>query len=179
MRDEKRILLLCISCLSLILGTLIYFNFRVDTLLMFKWADMLGLDNIIHKMRDFTACHRQNIPPFCIFSLPFALYLISFLLFLNVIWNNNHSKISFILTFSIPTIAIGSELSQLTGFISGQFDIADLAILIVATILGSINMWSFTKQKGIKYENVNKTNILTNFNWSLYRNGIWIIQWRI
>ena len=120
----------------LLIGYYLYLKFRSETLLMFKWAKILGLDFIVSAIRkSFEGLNSDQIE-FLIFSAPYGLWVISFCCFIGAIWHKDSSLAAIILRLFVPVIAISSELLQFVGVIPGTFDTDDLLVLIVSTIIG-------------------------------------------
>ena len=120
----------------LLTGSYLYLKFRSETLLMFKWAKNLHLDFIVSAIRkSFEGLNSDQIE-FLIFSAPYGLWVISFCCFIGAIWHKDNSLSAIILRLFVPVIAISSELLQFVGFLPGTFDINDLLVLIVSTIIG-------------------------------------------
>ena len=120
----------------LLIGSYLYLKFRSETLLMFKWAKNLGLDFIVSSIRgSFESLNSDRIK-YLIFSVPYGLWVISFCCFIGAIWHKDSSFSAIILRLIVPVIAVSSELLQFVGFLPGTFDINDLLVLIVSTIIG-------------------------------------------
>lgn len=125
---------LFISIMSICLGGLIYLGFRKETLLMFNWADLIGAQDLVQSWRDY--CSNIMLPKWAIFSLPDGLWTLSYLLLIDLIWNDtNHDVRRTIFILFLPIIAIILEFGQLCGFVEGTFDIVDLFFYIAAFIM--------------------------------------------
>ena len=120
---------------TLLLGGLIYILFRSSSLLMFDWCNKIGLSNSINSLRDYTNPIVKEIPHWFLYSLPDGLWIFSYISLILYIWQNSVSfkNISWILI--IPILAIGSEIGQLLGLVSGTFDFADLVFYILGMTL--------------------------------------------
>jgi hypothetical protein len=125
---------------SLFLASAIYILFRAESLLMFRWAHSLGLFPLIHFMRFYSLGVKPIIPAWIVYSLPFALWTVSYMLFIQAIWFG-HKSISRVIWFwAVPVISLASELGQYWRLVPGTFDIFDLlttafAVALVLTII--------------------------------------------
>tara|TARA_Y100000589_G_scaffold281807_1_gene278938 strand:- start:736 stop:1152 length:417 start_codon:yes stop_codon:yes gene_type:complete len=122
----------------LFIGSYLYLKFRSETLLMFKWAENLGLDFIVSSIRrSFEGLNLYQMNYF-VFSAPYGLWVISFCCFIGAIWHKDSSVSAIIWRLFVPVIAISSEILQFVGFLPGTYDINDLLVLSVSTIIGLI-----------------------------------------
>ena len=126
------------------IGGLIYILFRTDSLLMFRWLDMLGATAFIQSCRKYMI-DRLNLPDWIIFSLPDALWVFSFTSLMLIIWHGKFSYNSIFWLLLAPIIGLFSELGQLVGIIPGTFDIIDLLLILLSAILPFGRL--MTKQK--------------------------------
>ena len=138
---------MALACL--LLGSALYLLFRPTTLLMFHWADALGLTHSIGTMRVWIDGFDRHFPNWVVFSLPFALYVSSYMFFIESIWINSTSRARPGWFWSIPITAICSELTQIKHIIPGHFDLGDLLALIAAIILGFFMTCHYKKNKGV------------------------------
>ena len=120
----------------LIFGSFLYLKFRPETLLMFKWAENLGLNFIISLIRESSSVLNSPQMKYVVFSAPFGMWVISFCCFIGAIWHKDSSVTAIIWRLLAPAIAISSELLQYLGLLPGTFDINDLLMLIFSTIIG-------------------------------------------
>jgi hypothetical protein len=125
---------------SLLLGSAIYILFRSESLLMFRWANLLGLFPLIHSLRLYSLEVKPVIPAWVVYSLPFALWTVSYMLFIQAIWFGHKSIYRVIWFWAVPVISLASELGQYRRFVPGTFDIFDLltiafAVALVLTII--------------------------------------------
>ena len=131
-----RALKIFVGLIFLLIGSYFYLKFRSETLLMFKWAKNLGLDFIVSSIRGSFESLNSDRMKYIIFSAPYGLWVISFCCFIGAIWHKDSSLSAIILRLIVPVIAVSSELLQFVGFLPGTFDINDLLVLIVSTIIG-------------------------------------------
>ena len=120
----------------LIIGSYIYLKFRADTLLMFKWAENLGLDEIISSIRASSSVLNSYQIKYVIYSAPYGMWVISFCCFIGSIWHKDSSVSAIIWRLVVPAIAISSELLQIIGLLPGTYDTNDLLVLTLSTIIG-------------------------------------------
>ena len=130
-----RVLKIFAGFIFLIIGSYLYLKFRSETLLMFKWAENLGLNFIVSSIRESSILNSPKLEYF-IFSTPFGMWVVSFCCFIGAIWHKDISIEAIIWRLFAPAIAISSELLQFVGVIPGTFDTNDLLVLIVSTIIG-------------------------------------------
>lgn len=117
----------------LFIGSMIYLSFRSTTLLLFEWCRFLGLDCYINFFRSFVC----KIQPsnFIIYNLPGGMWLLSYMLLINVIWANEKGNIYYrLFLYSLPIITLYSEVAQLFSFVPGTFDILDIICYLFAII---------------------------------------------
>lgn len=109
--------------LPIILGGMIYVLFRPLSLKMFDWFELIGLMDIILKMRDFS----QNylfFPNWFYYALPDGLWTYAFTSSFMLIWGKS-STLKYWL--AIPFIlSIIPELLQYFNLLVGTFDLYDL-----------------------------------------------------
>ena len=110
--------------LPIFFGGTIYILFRTKDLLMFKWFYSLGLYNFINSLRNIFYQYKYLIPKGIIFSLPDALWVYSFTMFLSLFFENFFT-ISFVFLVSIIV-----EIFQLN-FVTGTFDVNDLIYMFL------------------------------------------------
>lgn len=123
----------CILPLSF--GTLIYLLFRISTLNIFSWVDILNIDFEEFYLRKLAISKKQNFPEWFLYSLPDGLWIFSYVYLILLLWNFKISYQGFIWILIIPFIAIISEIGQKYKFINGTFDMTDLLFYIFGFIL--------------------------------------------
>ncbi len=125
---------LAITCLAT--GALLYILFRPKTLLMFRWADSFGLTALIDSLRSSVQGFDSRLPMWTIYSLPYALWVLAYMIAIDVIWGDARPFSRQVWLWSVPATAVASELAQGLHYISGRFDLADLTTILLASILG-------------------------------------------
>ena len=143
MRKFKNIVL---SIVPLIIGGMLYLGYRNQELLMFRWANFLGLSSIVSSLRKF--CFQYPLPEWCYYALPDGLWLLSYILLIYIIWDS-HTWKSIIWIYALPTIAITSELIQLLDSRFGTFDIMDVICYMGAILLFELKTKIEWKRKDI------------------------------
>ena len=131
-----RALKIFVGLIFLLIGSYLYLKFRSETLLMFKWAENLGLDFIVSSIRESFQGLNSDRMKYIIFSAPYGMWVISFCCFIGAIWHKDNSLSAIIWRLFVPVIAISSELLQFVGLLPGTYDTNDLLVLIVSTIIG-------------------------------------------
>jgi len=126
------------SIVCLTIGSMIYLCFRSESLLMFQWAHAAGLSEGMQLIRDGARPFRQTMPSWFNYSLPYSLWVLSYMFAQRAIWHDSHDLGSCLWILSIPILAITSEVAQALQIIPGTFDWVDLAMLAIAAIIGTI-----------------------------------------
>lgn len=72
-----------------------------------------------------TPLNKAEIPEWVKYSLPDGLWVLSYMLFMNIIWDNR-TTIGYFWIFCLPIIALLSEFGQLFHIVPGTFDAMDL-----------------------------------------------------
>ena len=130
---------------SITIGGIIYIVWREHTLRMFDWFDLIGLSSIIDLIRNYGQIIGRP-PEWVVFSLPNALWVFGgFLLFFSIWKKKSCERNIWLALFS--TIALGSEIAQLSGYIPGTYDNIDI-ILMCGFILFAILINKRKNHKG-------------------------------
>lgn len=79
-------------------GTIIYLLFRDKHLLVFHWADRVGVYLHILDARQLFADLAKYLPHATIYSLPNGLWAYSFVFFISYIWRDDHGVIKVFLS---------------------------------------------------------------------------------
>lgn len=112
--------------------------FRPTSLLMFHWFDAVGMTTSISIIRTWVDGIDEYMPTWAVYSLPFALWVSSYLLFVKGIWWNSTSRFRYVWFWCIPVIAIAAEFAQKISIISGHFDRVDLVTIVLGTLFGFV-----------------------------------------
>lgn len=126
--------------LPIFIGSMIYILFREKNLLMFEWFSYFKLDFIIDFLRNnFYKC-RTYIPKSVLFSLPDALWVYSFTMFLSIYFKNK------IILSAIFVGSIITEILQLW-FVVGTFDIYDVIYMFALYLIAMYFIKKFEEEK--------------------------------
>ena len=128
--------------LPIFVGSMIYILFREKNLLMFDWFSYIGLDFIIDFLRNNFYKYRVYIPKSILFSLPDALWVYSFTMFLSIYFKNR------ILLSAIFIGSIITEISQLW-FVIGTFDIYDVIYMFALYLIAMYFIKKFEEEKNL------------------------------
>jgi hypothetical protein len=126
----KRVITATAASFALFLGGMIYVLWRNESLIMFRWFDVLGFGGQVHCLRIYAKPYVNILPQWVIFSLPQALWLFSGILLLKSIWGNDKHKRILFWSVILLTIAFGIEYGQYLHWIPGTFDELDIGLLI-------------------------------------------------
>jgi hypothetical protein len=107
---------------------------------MFDWFSYLKLDFIIDFLRNNFYAYRMYISKSILFSLPDALWVYSFTMFLSIYFKNR------ILLSAIFIGSIITEISQLW-FAIGTFDIYDVIYMFVLYLVAMYFIKKFEEEK--------------------------------
>lgn len=139
----------------LIMGGLLYILFRDNNLKMFNWFSQMGIAGFVDSLRFFTLSFKSHFPSWLFYSLPDALWTYSLTVFMILNFNRRIDYNSFFWISLGPFISIGMELSQSIGLLKGTFDIIDLILCIIASILSLLHIVSFKHNYFYKHEQKN------------------------
>ena len=136
-----------LSLLLFFIGGMIYLMFRSESLAMFRWCENLHIKEYVDALRV-----PYTLPQWVVYSLPDGLWLCSYVLFVSVIWNFD-LKQGWPYIFSLPAIAIGSELLQAFDWMRGTFDWIDMICYIFGLLSGCVIVKYFNLKDNEKEEN--------------------------
>lgn len=136
--QSKRSNLICliectVAVILFTIGGLIYVIYRPDSLLMFSWFRWLGLEATVNTLR--TAYGDISIYSWVKYSLPAGLWLLSYMLVVDAIWQKSRIPIYYFFIGILPAISILWELFQLLELMPGRFDMIDLLSYIIAILI--------------------------------------------
>jgi hypothetical protein len=126
----------CLAGACLLIGSMIYVLFRPTSLLMFHWADSLGLTVLIHALRSYSHSTAKFLPNWFVYSLPFALWVSSYLFCIRAIWWRSSCRSRYLWFWCVPIISVTSELCQHLRILPGTFDFLDLLTICLGTAIG-------------------------------------------
>jgi hypothetical protein len=118
-----------------LIGGSIYTCWRRPTLLLFTWYRSVGLDSAIIVVRQSVSFVHHFLPGWILFSLPDALWVYAITAFMAGVWGDaKFSTLGRLWLFGGLVLAVGGELSQALGIISGTFDANDLLLCFAASV---------------------------------------------
>ena len=109
------------------IGGLLYVPFRTGNIIFLKYFGDFYQHSFIKK------ADWQFMPDWIIYSLPDALWILSFTYLMLSIWDFKVTKENSFWIFIALIVGIGYEIGQTTDFISGTFDYMDLVLMLIAT----------------------------------------------
>ena len=126
--------------LPLFVGSTIYLLFREKSLLMFRWFSYLKLDFVIDFLRNNFYEYRIYIPKSILFSLPDALWVYSFTMFLSIYFKNR---------IILSVIFVGSIITEILQlwFVVGTFDIYDVIYMLALYLVAMYFIKKFEEEK--------------------------------
>lgn len=123
-----------------IIACYIYIVYRTDDMVLYSWLNINPHCNFFEALRTT----RMSIPTWMRYNLPDALWLLSYLLIIDILWENwNGTKICFICI--VPLFAYTIEFLQFANIASGTGDTLDLLSYTFALIV----YWFIVKLKFI------------------------------
>jgi hypothetical protein len=138
---------LVLSFISLVLGGLIYVLYRQKSIIFLSFI----ANHTENRMTDIRSnINLSQLADWIIYSLPDGLWLFSYMLFVDCLWQKSKSRLFWILI--LPIIAILWEFGQKASICQGTFDINDLlSYLIVVIIFLLISKLKNMKKKTFKH----------------------------
>lgn len=135
-----------IATVLLISAIYIYMSNRSVDMELYSWLGIDTKNSLFKHVRNLS----YNFAPWAKYNLPDGLWLLSFLLLMEGIWDNE-TLIKWLFCIPIIVFAFVSEILQFNGFLSGTGDIIDMFFYIAAILLLLI----FIKLKQMYYEKIN------------------------
>ena len=146
MRQFNLRLLVLFHCIfPLLSGGLIYVLFRSESLNMFQWFNLLGIESQILSYRTTFHGLKCLFPNWAYLSLPNALWVYSFTSILLIIWNDNPFK--YWIIFIPFTTGVLVEFLQLVKLFPGTFDYVDFIFALISFILSILTINNLIKKK--------------------------------
>lgn len=124
------LIIILASAFLFIFAVYIYVSNRSGDMVLYSW---LGIDYNNHFF-DFIRNHSYNMASWVKYNLPDGLWMLSVLLFMESVWENeNHLK----WMFCVPIIvfAFTLEILQYKGWFPGTGDLLDIVFYILAVLL--------------------------------------------
>lgn len=144
LRQRLHTILLAVTLF--IIAVYIYVSSRSANLALYEWLGIDYYNSLFEYIRDYSVA----LAPWVKFNLPDGLWLLSFLLFMDGIWENER-RMKWIFSILIIVFAFVLECMQFVGYFSGTGDICDILAYIIAIMLFLI----INKLKQISYEKFN------------------------
>ncbi|HAS42505.1 MAG TPA: hypothetical protein DCS93_18645 [Microscillaceae bacterium] len=116
---------------SLLVGSLIYVCFRTNTLKLFDWIALVGLDHFVEHLRYYTMPYKKHIPGWVLFSLPDGLWMFSYGCAICYLWKHKPSKQPYFWILLVTLLILLVEVLQLFQITSGVFDPLDVLFYIL------------------------------------------------
>ena len=132
----RRTICACLAAASLLIGSMVYVLFRPTSLLMFHWADSLGLTALIHALRSYSHSAARLLPNWFVYSLPFALWVSSYLFCIRAIWWRSVCRSRYLWFWCVPITSVTAEICQYLRILPGTFDFLDLLTIGLGTAVG-------------------------------------------
>lgn len=105
---------------------------------MFSWLENIGGESAIRTIREFLNAYPLTRWQGLIYSLPFSLWILSYLLFITAVWGKDKRSGFYLYFFLVPCAALAVEILQLTRWAPGHFDWVDVFFILAATGVGCL-----------------------------------------
>ena len=128
-------------------GGILYLLFRSDSLMMFRWADAIGIKPVLDDMRIYCTTIQMDNLNWIFFSLPDGLWVYSFTSFMLIVWGLKFSRHSLFWISIGPLLALCGEMGQALGVVRGTFDPIDLLLCSFGSVLPFVVMLSVNKKR--------------------------------
>lgn len=140
--------------LPIVVGGLMYIMWRDTGMLMFRWAEIIGLSGVVDWLREVGGAYGSYVPDWLMFSLPDGCWVYSCTAFFARLWREETSMLRWFWIGIGPVLAIGGEFGQLVpGFVPGTFDLVDLiAYFIAAAASFYVGWFGFGPRRDVSVE---------------------------
>ena len=125
--------------LPLLVGGAIYLGFRPRHLLMFSAADRMGLGGLVDAYRAGAYPLRGHLPPWAVYSLPNALWTLSLVAFLGLLWRHERAKAAYWMA-AAAVLAIAPEFLQAVSLAPGTFSGGDVVSGVLACAAAALSV---------------------------------------
>ena len=119
-----------LSFTLLSVGGLIYLGWREGNLVMFQLIEKCGMSDYLLSFRNIST--NYSVYDWVKYSMPDGLWLFSYMFLIDAIWTNYKHPMYNAFLWSLPIIAILSELLQFIEIVPGTFDVIDLLCYLFA-----------------------------------------------
>ena len=126
--------------IPILIGSFIYLVYRSETLIMFDWANTLGVSDLTSNIRKFSLFNTQ-IPLWIKYSLPDGLWVYSLTSIMIIIWKDVRGKGKYYWITSSIIIALIIEFGQYLKFIPGTYDIVDIILCLISFSLSFLILY--------------------------------------
>ncbi len=134
-KNKRGFLILC-SVFLLLIGIYIYLLYRPTNLYMFKVFEVTDSFWIIENLRQCDYFPpKQSLPEWVIYNLPDGLWLLSYMIVMEVIWGDGDNIKKLLFVFGMPIIILAWEILQLFHVAAGTWDVRDMLSYLVAIII--------------------------------------------
>lgn len=116
-------------------GGAIYLLFRAKSMLVFRCIRGLGMETTLDTIRSRFTIISTGEFPWLFYSLPDAMWVYSLTAYMVLIWRGKLTRGGFVWISIGPLLALGAELGQALGLVGGTYDIADVVLCLIGTIL--------------------------------------------
>ena len=137
LKSKARRIELVLAFVLFIAEGLLYLTFRSTELNMFRLYEHAG--PWVDSLREWGG--ELSLPQWVRYSLPDGLWLLSYLLLVDAIWNK-FDRMSCVWYLSMPAVAFGSELAQMCWGFTGTYDGMDLVCYSAAVVITLIIVYS-------------------------------------
>lgn len=118
--------------LPLFLGGLTYLLWR-DGLLMFSWAEAMGLGAALQSAREVAEPLRTWIPAWWLYSFPDGAWVYAYTAHFGLIWRGTSRGRPLVALGAI--LGLGGEFGQAFGIVPGTFSWPDVLAMVAATVV--------------------------------------------
>jgi len=137
LKSKARRIELALALVLFLFEGFLYLTFRSTELNMFRLYEHAG--PWVDSLREWGRA--LSLPQWVRYSLPDGLWLLSYLLLVDAIWNR-FDKMSCVWYLIMPAIAFGSELAQVWWGLTGTADMMDFVCYAGAVVITLIVIYS-------------------------------------
>lgn len=134
---------LILGIANCLLGGVIYILLRSKCIIFLSWLDAIGATPVVDRLRLYTYGCISN--EFILFSLPDGLWLLSYILIMGYVWHMDIRRTA-LFVMPLAAFAIGCEILQRVGLVSGTFDWNDILAYCIAITIGFAILIILNKQ---------------------------------
>lgn len=117
------------------MGEMIYVLYRPLNLRMFYPFKKTGTLHIIENVRNAGLFpDKDSVPEWIMYNLPDGLWLLAYLMFMEVIWIDSNPVTKSLFVWGMPVVIITSEVLQYWSVIEGTWDVGDVISYLCACV---------------------------------------------